>query len=1057
MTKVSERFARDVAAIVGDDHIRTDRVERKMYSFDIGEMPPMVRPLVPAGLAGAVTRPEDEGQLARVLQLATHEGVPVVPRAWATSGYGGVLPQEGSLIIDLSGWDAIVAVDPVGLTVTTQPSAIWEEVDRRIVHQGLELRLHPSSYPSSSVAGWLAQGGSGYGSYEYGEFVDSVVSARVMQADGLIREFEGDDLRTYVAGAEGTTGIITQVTFKVRRLEAQSIVLIAFPSAQSLVDTMVEASAAKLPLWSVTYINPTAASLKRRLPSRSHHPYEEGLLSEGKLPEAYLLTVAYPTSRAGEIEERFMRFATSHGGTRLSREAAEHEWSERTAPMRLKRIGPSIIPTEVVVPLVQMAAVLDDIDATITQDFVLEGMVAKGDDVVLLGYFPHDVRSFAFNVAFALSLAVIKIARKHGGAGYSTGLYFRNEAISVLGRERIEALRAFKRTVDPAGILNPGKVFDHGHGGAGSAGPGHGGRALDRLMGAASKMMVLMLPMANRATPPPTLGDMSKDINGIPGDAAYMATACARCGYCVHTCEQYSGRGWESQSPRGKYAYLREVVAGRERWDRTAVDRTLLCTTCEVCDDRCQLGLPVEHDWMELRGKLVGEQKMGTFPPFEMMGAALRGEGDIWAGKREHRADWLPEDVAAKLPERAKVLYFAGCTASYVENDIAESTLRLLQDSGVDVTYMGTKESCCGIPMKMAGRWDIFEEIYEKNVAAARETGATTIVTSCPACALVWKELYAELAAKRGEPYEFKVKHYSEFIAPAIKDGTLKLDNDVFAGRTFTFHDSCHAGRAQGIYEPPREMLEAIPGINYVEMEHNREEGICCGSVLTLIGEPSVAPILGERRLDEAVDVGADTVVALCPCCQVQLRASAEKAGMDLEIDDLARVVATAAGYEIPTSKHETMYQWGVFEKFIDLMQPQDMAVFMGRIFPQMVDAMGGMGTMMRGMAKMPGGPAMMAKMMPVMFPQMAPSILGKVMPDLIAEAVDYMGEMPPDMADLMPDLLPRTMDATMPTYLPELVPHLVPLFITYLRTGELPERTSGDSCSAGCSSPHAA
>jgi hypothetical protein len=300
---------------------------------------------------------------------------------------------------------------------------------------------------------------------------------------------------------------------------------------------------------------------------------------------------------------------------------------------------------------------------------------------------------------------------------------------------------------------------------------------------------------------------------------------------------------------------------------------------------------------------------------------------------------------------------------------------------------------------------------------------------------LVWKELYANLAAERGEEYEFEIKHYSELIAPALADGRLQLKNNPLEGKTVTFHDSCHAGRAQGIYEPPRDMLKAIEGVDFVEMEHNREEGLCCGSVLTLIGEPSVAPILGGHRLQEAVDAGADTVVALCPCCQVQLRDSNVRNDLGLKIDDLSRVLAQAAGYDIPESTEFALYSWGFFDKFIILLQPENMAKFMTRIFPQMMDNMPpGMKPMMLTMKHVPGGLSMMEKMMPAMFPMMAPGILGKVMPDMIREVEDVMGEMPPDMTELMPDLLPKTMDSLMPTYLPQLIPHLVPLFIDYVR-----------------------
>lgn len=1033
MPTIGERAREELERIVGSDRVRFDRVERKMYSFDIGAMPSLVKPMVPAGVAGAVVRPRTEDDLVALTRFAAREGVDLVPRGWATSGYGGVLPRKGAVVVDLSGWQKVLDVDSDGLLVRTQAGAIWEQVDREITKQGLTLRLYPSSYPSSSVAGWLAQGGSGFGSYEYGTFKDNVVSARVVLPNGEIREFEGRELLDLVADAEGITGFITEVTFRVRRLEAEVHRLIAFETASALGAALSTISAQKLPVWSITFLNPESTRLKKQLPHRHGHPWEEAHEHyEPTLPQAYLAVIAYPESRRGALDAALTAIAVAHGGTEMEPEAAEHEWEQRFAPMRLKRVGPSIIPTEVIVPLGAMPAVLGEIDAKIAQPFILEGMVGKGDKVVLLGFIPHDERSFAFNVAFALSLSVIGIAKHNGGAAYSTGLYFRREANSVLGAERVARLKAFKEKVDSRGLMNPGKVY-----GSGSL--------LDFVMGAAGAMESLIRPIANAAKPPAGPGDLSKEIRGIPGDVAFMAYACARCGYCVPTCEQYSGRGWESHSPRGKYAYIREVLAGREKWDRRAVDTMLSCTTCEVCNSRCQLQLPIEHNWMELRGKLINEEKRGTFPPFEMISASLRGENDIWAGKRENRDAWVPADVAEKIPEKSEIIYFAGCTASYVTTDVAEASIRMLQDSGYDIGYMGKDEACCGIPMKMSGKWDQFEDIYEHNTSEARKRGAKTIVTSCPACALVWKEMYADIAAERGESYEFEVKHYSELVADAIADGKVALKKNPFEGKTVTFHDSCHAGRAQGLYEPPRDMLRAIPGVNLVEMEHNREEGLCCGSVITLIGEPPVAPVLGGQRLQEAVDAGADTVVALCPCCQVQLRDSNEKNELGLQVDDLSRVVAEAMGYDIKSQSEYSLYMWSFFDKFIALMQPEAMAKFMTRIFPQMLDNMPvGMKPMMLAMKHVPGGLSMMEKMMPLMFPAMAPGILGKVMPDMIREVEYVMGEMPADMAELMPDLLPKTMESLMPTYLPQLIPHLVPLWIDFLRSyGEGGDRTA--------------
>jgi Fe-S oxidoreductase/FAD/FMN-containing dehydrogenase len=1018
MTAVSENLERGLRGIVGD-RVRTDRVERRMYSADIGEMPRLVKPFVPAGLAGAVVRPMTEDEVVAIVAFARANGLKLVPRGASTSGYGGVLPAEGAIVVDLSGMHAIIGVDSSAKTVRVQPGLIWEELERALRPHDLALRLYPSSTPSSTIAGWLAQGGAGFGSFEYGMFKDNVASARVVLPNGEIREFSGDELATLVADAEGITGIITEVTVMLRELEPETHRLFAFSTASALHAMLAGVSAQHLPIWSITFLNPESTRLKKTLPHRHGHPYEEAHPHlNPKLPESFLAVIAYPASRGTAIDAPLAQLVAANGGTELPADAAEHEWEQRFAPMRLKRVGPSIIPTEVVVPLSELSAVLAEIDTKIAQPFILEGMVGKGDRVVLLGFIPHDSRTFAFNAAFALSLSVIAIAKRHGGSAYSTGLYFRGQADSVLGERRVRRIAEFKHRVDPTGLMNPNKILGSGF--------------IDVLMGTASALEPLIRPIANLMKPPATV--KLKERHGIPADVAFYAYACAQCGYCVHTCEEYSGRGWMSHSPRGKYLYLRDVMEGREKFDQHMVDTFLVCTTCEVCNTRCQLQLPVEHSWMTMRGKLIQDEGRMTFPPFEMMAASLRGENNIWAGKREKRADWMPADIAPKIKESAPVAYFAGCTASYVNTDVAEATVRLLDRAGIEFTTLGTDEACCGIPMKVAGRWDVFEEIYLHNTAEARRRGVKTIVTSCPACGLVWKELYAKLAAERGEPYEFEVKHYSEIAAEKLADGTLVFDHEV--DKTLTFHDSCHMGRAQGNYEPPRDLLKAIPGVKLVEMEHNREEGLCCGSVLTLVGETSVAPVLGKMRLDEAVDAGADAMVALCPCCQVQLRDSADKNDIDLPVDDLARVLMEGLGLHIESSSPASLEAWGYFEKFIYLMEPEAMADLMAALLPQMMAAMpAGMVPMMKVARAIPGGLAIMEKMMPVMMPMLVPGIMPKVMPDMLAEVSRRVGPLPEDMEALMPGLLPKTMDALMPNMLPLLIPHITPRMIDYIRT----------------------
>ncbi|GAW27720.1 FAD-binding and (Fe-S)-binding domain-containing protein [Carboxydocella sp. ULO1] len=1027
MPAVSEKVERELKRIFGENGYRVDRIERKLYSYDVGAIPKLIKPFLPTGIAGAVVRPKSETEVVELVKLARQERLQLVPRGAATSGFGGVLPGEGAVVVDLTAMNRILEIDTGKKAVRVQPGVIWQTLQKEINKQGLDLRIYPTSLPASTVGGWLAQGGSGFGSYEYGPIRDNITSARVVLPTGEVRTFTGRELGDYIADAEGITGIITEVTVLLRDLEPEVHRAIAFRDARSAGQFLQAVSARKLQVWSLTLLNPESIRLKKKLPHRHGHPYEEANPHiEPELPEAYIAMVAYPESRRGIIDQELTQIIKANKGEELSREATEHEWEQRFSPMKLKRIGPSIIPTEALVPFASFADVMEEIDRKIKHPFILEGMATAGDKIVLLGFIPHDERKFAFNLAFGLALSVIEIAKKHGGSVYATGLFFRHEARNVLGSERYQALVNFKKKIDPQGIMNPNKVIGSG--------------TINTLMSIASTFEPLVRVVANAARVNFGDGaDRTKEINGIPGSVAFFATACARCGYCVPTCEQYLGRGWESHSPRGKYAFIREVLAGREKFTQEMVDRFLLCTTCELCNIRCQLNLPVEHNWMEMRGKLVHEEKRMTFPPFEMMAASLRGEKNIWAGKREHRADWLPADIKAKIKDKAEIMYFAGCTASYVNTDVAEATVRLLDKAGIEFTYMGTDEACCGIPMKVSGKWDVFEEIFRHNVAEARKRGVKTVVTSCPACALVWKELYPNLAAELGVPYEFEVKHYSEVAAEALAAGKLKFDHEVKA--RVAFHDSCHMGRAQGVYEPPRQLIQAIPGVELVEMEHNRENGYCCGSVLTLIGEMPVAPKLGGMRIQEAIDVNAEALLALCPCCQVQLRNSAKHNDMDIAITDLARFVAKGLGYEIEDKTGASLEAWGIFEKFIILMYPENMAKLMASLFPQMFANMPpGMVPMMKLMKLIPGGLSLMARMMPVMMPLLVPGVMPKVMPDMIKEVARRVGPLPKDMEELMPDLLPKTMEALMPNILPQIVPYVTPMMIEYIKTGQIPD-----------------
>lgn len=250
----------------------------------------------------------------------------------------------------------------------------------------------------------------------------------------------------------------------------------------------------------------------------------------------------------------------------------------------------------------------------------------------------------------------------------------------------------------------------------------------------------------------------------------------------------------------------------------------------------------------------------------------------------------------AAVSEQPEILFWVGCSGSFDERAqrITRSLAGILQHVGISYAVLGTEESCTGDPAKRAGN----EFLFQMQAATAIQTmngyGVKKIVTACPHCFNTIKNEYPELGGN------YEVIHHTELIKELIDTGKLKAaGGESFKGKRITFHDSCYLGRANGIYEAPRAVLESLDA-DLVEMKRSRAHGLCCGAGgAQMFKEPEKGRIdINIERVEEALALKPAIIAASCPFCMTMLRDGIKHFNKEQEVEvlDIAELTARANG-----------------------------------------------------------------------------------------------------------------------------------------------------------------
>ena len=374
-------------------------------------------------------------------------------------------------------------------------------------------------------------------------------------------------------------------------------------------------------------------------------------------------------------------------------------------------------------------------------------------------------------------------------------------------------------------------------------------------------------------------------------------TICAKCGFCTFVCPAYLDTLWDSQSPRGKLNQLKELIKKNKPIPSDFAERLFYCTLCGACQEICQTNIPLLRFW-QLTRQEIGNLKQ--WPEIvNYIDESLQQTQNIMEMDQADRTLWtdmVDDLVKDKIGVKAEVAYFAGCNISFKGTlaHMGENTVKVMNAAGVDFTILGDQEFCCGNPYFVAGGFENGKELAMHNLRVLKELGVKTVVFNCPGCHRAFAEEYPHLLGKEAVA-DFEFIPFSEFVLRLLKEGKIKFDK-VYPEEV-VWHDPCELGRHQNIYNPAREVLNAIPGLTLKEMKHTRNKSRCCGGGGLLKGTYPVASVrVSARRIEDAEKTGAKVMSSECPSCTMSLNDGIEHKKSEMKFKDLSQIVVEALG-----------------------------------------------------------------------------------------------------------------------------------------------------------------
>jgi len=379
--------------------------------------------------------------------------------------------------------------------------------------------------------------------------------------------------------------------------------------------------------------------------------------------------------------------------------------------------------------------------------------------------------------------------------------------------------------------------------------------------------------------------------------------SCADCGRCSDQCPANAvGRPLSPRFITTKardYSFQHYPVLGASGNGKPLIggiyseDEIWSCTTCGACEEECPLLIEYIDKIVDLRRGMVDD---GNVPKsLQKPLKALESRGNPYGKMEKKRAEWTKSadfQKTCNVPildgtKSADTLYFVDSITSYDDRmqSIGRATAKILDHVGANFGILGAAEKDSGHEVRRFGEETLFMALRDDNVEAIKASGVQRIVTADPHAYNALKHDYKDVPP---------VEHISQFIAREVKTGKIKFNPVEDADKVYAYHDPCYLGRHNQVYDDPREVLDAIPGLKRVEMSRSRDRAFCCGGGgLMLFYEPKEDQRIGVLRAKMAAEAGANVIVTACPFCMVNMEDAIKVAGLEgkLTAIDLTELV----------------------------------------------------------------------------------------------------------------------------------------------------------------------